>query len=159
MKYLNEYQYYLDLYDLHTIEECLDWYFTLKKGMNEKRAELKDMTQEEFDKDVHKAVSYTINVIKAERYRHRKTTIEEWMERDRKTQNKFDNATPPDDVYCKECFSHTKITSKDLWVRPVVMSQYYLYLHVLSVIRDKHCMKMAQNGTTSPHSVLSAIPH
>ncbi len=114
MKYLNEHQYYLDLYDLHTIEECLDWYFTLKKGMNEKRSELKDITQEEFDKDVHKAVSYTINVIKAERYRHRKAKIEEWMERDRKTQEKFDNATPPEEIYCKECFSRTKVTSKDL---------------------------------------------
>jgi len=114
MKYLNEYQYYLDLYDLHTIEECLDWYFSLKKGMNEKRSELKDMTQEEFEKDVHKAVSYTINVIKAERYRHRKAKIEEWMERDRKTQEKFENATPPEDIYCVECFSRTKVTSKDL---------------------------------------------
>lgn len=114
MKYLHEHQYYLDLYDLHTIEECLDWYFTLKRGMNEKRSEIKDMTQEEFDKDVHKAISYTINVVKAERYRRRKSTIDEWMDRDRKTQQRFDNATPPEEVFCKECFSRTKVTSKDL---------------------------------------------
>lgn len=48
------------------------------------------MTQEAFDKDVHKIASYTINVIKIERYRRRKQTIDEWMERDRKTQEKYD---------------------------------------------------------------------
>ena len=54
MQYLHEEQYYIDLYDFHTLEECLDWYFRLKKGMDEKREELKDMTSEAFDNYVHK---------------------------------------------------------------------------------------------------------
>lgn len=114
MQYLQNDQYYLDGYDLNTIEECLDWYFRLKKGMQKKRNEIKDMTDEAFDKDVHKAVSYTVNMIKIQRYRHKAETIREWMDRDRKIQEKYDNATPPVDVYCTECFSATKITSKDL---------------------------------------------
>lgn len=114
MVYLNSEQHYIDRYDLHTIEECLDWYFRLKEGMQEKRSEIKDMTDDAFDKDVHKAVSYTVNVIKIQRYRHKADTIREWMDRDRKIQEKYDNAVPPVNVYCTECFSATKVTSKDL---------------------------------------------
>jgi len=114
MQYLKEDQYYIDLYDLHTMEECLDWYFRLKEGMEKEKGKIKSMTPEEFDKDVHKGVSYTVNVIKIQRYRHKADTIREWMDRDRKIQEKYDNANPPEDIYCTECFSATKVTSKDL---------------------------------------------
>lgn len=49
MQYLKDEQYYIDLYDLHTIEECLDWYFRIKNGLEEKRSEIKDMPPEVFD--------------------------------------------------------------------------------------------------------------
>lgn len=114
MIYLREDQYYIDLYDLHTIEECLRWYFNLKEGMNKERGKIKKLTDEEFDKEVHKGVSYTVNVIKIERYRRKAETIREWMDRDQRTQEKYDNATPPEEIYCKDCFSRTKVTSKDL---------------------------------------------
>lgn len=115
MKYLKEEQYYIDLYDLHTIEECLDWYFPLKKGMNEKREELKHLSSEEFDKETHKVVSYTVNVIAIQRYRRKTERISEWMNRDRKVQEKVDCAKAPEEIFCKECFSRTKVVSKDLF--------------------------------------------
>ena len=114
MQYLKEDQYYIDLYDLHTIEECLEWYFNLKEGMEKERNKTKTLKPEEFDKEVHKGVSYTVNVIKIQRYRHKADTIREWMDRDRKIQEKYNSATPPQDIYCTECFSKTKVTSKDL---------------------------------------------
>lgn len=114
MQYLKEEQYYIDLYDLHTIEECLDWYFSLKEGMEKERGKIKSLKPEEFDKEVHKGVSYTVNVMKIQRYRHKADTIKDWMDRDRRIQEKYDNATPPSDIYCTECFSKTKVTSKDL---------------------------------------------
>jgi len=114
MRYLQDEQHYNDLYDRHTIEECLKLYFDLKDGIQAKRHELKDMSDGGFKKDVHKAVSYAVNVIKIERYRRKKETITQWVERDQKTQEKYDNANPPDEVYCKECFSRTRVTSKDL---------------------------------------------
>lgn len=114
MLYLKEELYYIDLYDLHTIEECLDWYFSLKKGMEEKRNQIKSLTFKEFDEQTHRALSYAINIIKIQRYKYKKQTIKEWMDRDRKTQEKFDNATVPEEVYCKECFSRTKVVSKNL---------------------------------------------
>lgn len=53
MFYLKGDQYYIDLYDLHTIEECLDWYKSLKKGMGEKKGGIKDLTPKEFDEQAH----------------------------------------------------------------------------------------------------------
>lgn len=114
MQYLKEDQYYIDLYDLHTIEECLDWYFSLKEGMDKERGKMKSLNPEEFDREVHKGVSYTVNVMKIQRYRNKTDTIKEWMDKDRRIQEKYDNATPPTDIYCTECFSATKVTSKDL---------------------------------------------
>ncbi|MCA9371701.1 MAG: hypothetical protein H6772_05205 [Pseudomonadales bacterium] len=113
--YLQEYSHYEDLYDLHTIEECLDWYWRLRKGMEQHRGELKAKEPEtNFDKEVHKCCSYTVNVIKIERYRHKKDRISEWMEADRKRQEKIDNAKAPDGILCDKCHSPTKVIEKTL---------------------------------------------
>ncbi|MCX6782920.1 MAG: hypothetical protein NTZ20_02915 [Candidatus Levybacteria bacterium] len=116
MQYLQDDQHYIDRYDLRTIEECLDWYWSIREDFNKKRddGELKKFTKEEFGKEVHKIASYTVNVIKAQRYKQKKETIQKWIDRDSKEQKKFDNAVAPGGVLCKECFSPTKVTSKDL---------------------------------------------
>lgn len=112
--YLHERDYYEDLFDLHTIEECLKWYWDLRKGMEKHRDELKMKDPKtDFDKEVHKACSYTVNVIKINRYRHKKETLDEWMERDRKIQEVYDNATPPH-AFCDKCRSSMKIIDKTL---------------------------------------------
>ncbi len=115
-QYLKDNFYYNDLYDLHTIEECLDFYWSMRKGMEKHRGdkEFKKYSKEEFDKEVHKCCSYTINVIKNERYRFKKKTIEEWMERDKKMQDLEDNTDSPSNIYCKKCSSQTKMISKTL---------------------------------------------
>ena len=100
-KYLNDYSYYEDLYDLHTIEECLNWYWRMRKGMEQHREELKTKEPDtDFDKEVHKCCSYLVNTIKIQRYRRKKDTIAEWMEADRVRQEKIDNAEPPENVLC-----------------------------------------------------------
>lgn len=114
-KYLEEEQAYIDRYDLHTIEECLEWYWSLRKGMEQHREELKTKEPDtDFDKEVHKCCSYTVNVIKINRYRHKKERISEWMEADRRRQEKIDNATPPNGVRCDKCHSPTKVIDKTL---------------------------------------------
>lgn len=114
MNYLQDEQHYIDIYDLHTIEKCLDYYWSIKDGFKKDRKKFKDYTDEKFDTEVHKITSYTINVIKGERYRHKATKIKEWMDRDRVEQEKFDNAEPPHGILCKVCHSPTEVTSKDL---------------------------------------------
>ena len=115
-RYLQDNQYYIDLYDIYTIEKCLDWYRNIRDGLEEKRntEEYKKLGKEEFGNEVSKIASYMVNFIKAIRYRHKKETIQKWMDRDRKKQKKFDDAMPPHGVLCKECFSQTEIIFKDL---------------------------------------------
>lgn len=114
MQYLQGEQHYIDLYDLSTIEECLDYYWAIKDGLTKDRNKFKDLTDEQFEKEVLKATSYTINVIKGERFRYKKETIGKWINRDKLTQEKQDNTLPPDNIYCEECNSPMKITFKDL---------------------------------------------
>ena len=115
-KYLHEDQYYIDLYDLHTIKECLNRYRNIRESFKQKEntEEFKNLSKEDLNNEVHKIASYAINLVKAERYARKKETIQKWMDRDRIEQKKFDNAVPPHGVLCKECFSETKLISKDL---------------------------------------------
>lgn len=83
--------------------------------MEAKRNDLKDMKDEEFKKETHKALSYMVNAIMIERFRHRAERISEWMERDRKIQNVYDSARAPEDVQCPECSSEMKLMHKDLF--------------------------------------------
>lgn len=113
--YLQEHSHYEDLYDLHTIEECLDWYWRLRKGMEQHRDELKSKEPgTDFDKEVHKCCSYFVNTIKIERYRHKKDRISEWMDADQKRQDKIDNPKAPNGILCDKCKSATKVIEKTL---------------------------------------------
>ena len=137
MQYLRDEQHYIDRYDLHTIEECLKWYWDIKDGFEKHRTDkdFEKYTKEKFNTEVHKITSYTVNVIKIQRYRHKAETIREWMDKDRQMQDKFDNAIPPDDISCKECFSPTKVTSKDL------MNSYEENAQVLFMLECIQCKK------------------
>lgn len=116
MDYLKDKQEYIDRYDIGTIEFCLDWYQGLsddfKKHRNDK--EFKKYTDEEFNFEVCKAASYSMNFYKGERYRDKYKTIDKWMEEDRKLQEKYDNTPVPKNIKCKHCGGDMKITIKSL---------------------------------------------
>lgn len=115
-RYLKEYHYYVDHYDLQTIEDCLDYYNGIKGRLKKERPteELKKLSDKEFYREISKTASYVVNIMKAKRYERKKEVIHEWIERDRKIQERYDNAIPPEGVLCKRCFSPTKDFSKDL---------------------------------------------
>jgi DNA-directed RNA polymerase subunit RPC12/RpoP len=115
-RYLKDDQYYIDRYDLHTIEECLSYYNGIEGKLKKGRAagEFKKLNDKEFARGADKAASYVLNIIKAKRYERKKEVIQEWKERDRKVQEKFDNAVPPKGVLCKKCSYPTEVFSKDL---------------------------------------------
>lgn len=137
MDYLKSEQHYIDRYDLGTIEECLRWYWDIKDGFEEHRKDkdFEKYTKDKFNTEVHKITSYTVNVIKIQRFRHKAERIKEWMDRDRKMQDMFDGAVPPVNVLCKECFSSTKVTSKDL------MNSYEKNAQVLFMFECLKCKK------------------
>ena len=137
MQYLREKQHYIDRYDLITIEICLDYYWSIKDGLEKERhkANFKKFNKEEFDREVHKVASYTVNAIKDERYRHKAEKIREWIERDQRMQDKLDNAVPPVGIYCKECHASTKLASTDL------MNSYQDDSYVLFMFECTKCNK------------------
>ena len=115
MQYIQPKQHYVDLYDLFTIKECLDWYWKLRKGMEQHRDQHKGKKpHEDFDHEVHKCCSYTVNFIKGEKYRKKNETIQKWMDRDEKTQKNYDNATPHAEVTCDKCGGKTTVIHKTM---------------------------------------------
>ena len=53
-----------------------------------------------------------MNVHKGEMYRNKYKTIEEWMEKDRKLQEKYDNTPVPTNVKCQHCGGNMEMTIK-----------------------------------------------
>lgn len=113
MQYLYPESHYIDRYDLHTIEKCLDLYNSLWDGMMEHRSEKKDMTDDEFNHEVNKCVSLYINTINGERYRHKEETVKEWMAKDQRLQDLYDNTEAPT-IRCEICSGRTKVLTKSL---------------------------------------------
>jgi len=116
MEYLKNKQYYIDLYDLHTIEECLDLCQIYKKGFSEKERleKFKRYTKKSFNREMEKVFNLYLNVLKGERYENKEKTIQEWMERDRKVQEKYDDTPIPNNVKCQKCGGEMKMIMKDL---------------------------------------------
>ncbi|MDQ3098278.1 MAG: hypothetical protein M3Q44_00845 [bacterium] len=137
MSYLHDEQDYIDRYDLHTIEECLDYYKAVRKGFEEHRDkdEFKKYTKKSFTQEVQKVLNLMTNTLMGEQYRNKAKTIQEWMDRDRKEQEKYDNATPPPAVPCKECNAPIKVANKDL------LHSYEEHAQVLFMFRCTKCNK------------------
>lgn len=115
MQYLHDEQYYIDLYDLLTIRECLQ---IIEFGREVyKESENKDEFKKATDEEKQKAFNYIINsklfVEKGERYRRKAQRISEMIERDRKKQDFYDSTSEPSNITCNTCgtrlFSETKI--------------------------------------------------
>lgn len=115
MNYLHDGQHYIDRYDLSTIEECLDYYWSIKDGfIKERTTRFAKYSEERFQQEVEKCLSRLLFVLKTKRYQHKKETIQEWMDRDRHMQELYDNTSPPQNIKCSECGSPTTVTFKDL---------------------------------------------
>ncbi len=105
MKYLNDEQHYIDRYDLHTIEECIDavkmFQEVYKKSLTSE--ELKDLSEEEKLRNVNLMLGRHLFVIKGKRYEKKQETIQRWMEDDKLKQDKQDLTPTPEGVICPLC--------------------------------------------------------
>ena len=82
MIYLKEKQYYEDLYDLHTIEICIDWVkLALKKCKEDKTFD--KFPKEDKIKGNNILIELPLYYQKGERDRNREKTINEWIEKDK----------------------------------------------------------------------------
>jgi hypothetical protein len=116
MKYLRDAQYYEDLYDLITIRRCLDQVEMYREvyAKMDKEPKAKEFTEKDKVKTFNYMLGMTLLSAKAERYRNRQASIEEWFERDRAKQDRYDNTPEPSGVRCLECDGAMKSTMKHL---------------------------------------------
>ena len=141
MTYLKDEQYYIDLYDLETIKECLRLWEFFSKKVEETKLKRKNISKEKLYQACLYIGSIRVSVEIAQRYKLKAETIKRWMEHDRKMQEKLDSAFPPDEIYCQVCFSRTKITSKDIYDfdKPV--------LFILECVKCKNKQAIYEDGT------------
>lgn len=105
MNYLKADQHYLDRYDLHTVEECLDTVKMFQEVYQKSSTseEVKDVLKEE----KVKALNYMLNLhlfgIKAKRFEKKQETIRKWMEDDKLKQDKQDYTPTPEGIICPLC--------------------------------------------------------
>lgn len=113
MNYLNDELYYINLHDLFTIEECLDWEKRfLERPLSEYDG--KKITSKQALPLKQSMANLMLYFVKGERYRKKAERIREWMEKDRVKQNKLDNTPEPRNIYCVECGEPMECTFKDL---------------------------------------------
>src|SRR3989338_1886700 len=105
-KYLKEGSYYGDLYDLGTVQECIrvqEHWTKVKEGLKEE------------DRGISLALNLGLYYLKGERYRNRKAVIQEWMEADRKRDEKLQNTAEPKGIRCSVCRGNLRVMFKDLY--------------------------------------------
>jgi len=105
MKYLNDEQHYIDHYDLHTIEECLDtvkmFQEIYQKSLSSE--ELKDIPQEDKLHDANLVLHRMLFAIKGKRYEKKNETVQKWIDEDKLKQDKQDYTPTPDGILCPLC--------------------------------------------------------
>lgn len=113
MDYLKDKQVYIDRYDIHTIERCLDivkmFQEVYKKSLKSK--ELKDLPEEEKLRNVNLMLNQHLFSIMGRRYGEKQQTIQKWMEEDKLKQDKQDYTPIPESVECPLCNSSMSFNS------------------------------------------------
>jgi len=116
--FLREEQYYIDLHDLHTIEQCLDYGMALYSKLPEIMSDpkLQSISEEKRNNDWLRSINIVVHSIKVSRFKDKKTVIDEWMQKDRIKQERFNNAQE-DELYCSKCKVLLQVFLKELYDR------------------------------------------
>jgi len=101
--YLKDKQYYIDLYDKHTVEMCRE----IEKEFRGTKNEIAKIWGECIRE-------IKLHTTKGERYLNKKETISEWEQKDREKDNVFNSATAPKNIRCLTCGNELYEISKDL---------------------------------------------
>ncbi len=113
-KRLKSHQYYSDLYDRFTVDDCR----RVEKLWDKK--EVKEPEDKEHTKEQVEAIhkfgkEWHLRTTAGERYLKRAETIREWTDRDQKSDDLYENAQPPEDIRCLTCRNRVAVTFKELW--------------------------------------------
>jgi len=112
IQYLKPKQYYIDLYDKHTVERCrrFDSNRTVPDVPRGKK-----ISKQEAEVVSNWAHDLMLTFEKGERWANKDKTIHEWMERDRQRDELLESANPPEEIRCLTCRNHLTVDSKQLW--------------------------------------------
>lgn len=122
MNYLNPREYYEDIYDKGTVEQCRGLIST-KLKVTDKDIEDAKLTPAERAK-INEVKGLWIDLVQemaaffaaAERFNKKEAAIEEMMSEDRTKDHIMTHAEPPANAHCRKCMSRDLRTiSKDLW--------------------------------------------
>ncbi len=110
-KYLKPQQYYSDLYDRHTVEEC--------RRLENTQHDLSKYPDSEISEEGKKTMlkiadDLALYFAKGERYANKKATIRKWMDRDQAHDNFYESAKAPKDITCFTCGKLMFVTSSHL---------------------------------------------
>lgn len=115
MSNLKAKQYYIDLYDRHTIEECRR---ILSQSVNmediKKEVGERKLDEKEALRVLNAAHNLHIYFCTGDRYTKKEETIQKWMKEDEASDNFFDQATAPEDITCLTCGRLMFVSSKHL---------------------------------------------
>ena len=113
-KYLKTHQYYSDLYDRHTVDNCrrLEKVYS---GRDKKLPNSEKLSEDENIRAAKVARELLLHTETGERYLNKEKTIEEWTSGDKRKDNLYETAQAPEDIRCLTCRNRLKSISKDLW--------------------------------------------
>ncbi len=107
-------QYYIDLYDRHTVERCRRTEQSFKQN-DTSLPKGKKISKKGADQIKIAAEEWYLHMETGERYLNKEKTIREWMEADQKQDHLLESAEAPEDIRCLTCRSRLKSTFKTLW--------------------------------------------
>lgn len=111
-EYLKSKQYYIDLYDKHTVETCRR--FESNRTVPDVPRG-KKVSKKEAEAISNWAHDLMLTFEKGERWSNKDRTIHDWMERDRKRDEFLESANPPEDIRCLTCRNQLKVDFRQLW--------------------------------------------
>lgn len=109
-KYLKDRQYYIDLYDQGTVEQCRRWVKYFSKPLTDTANDVRKLKHDWslITRDV------SLYCIQGERFADKSETINKWMARDKKRDDLLENSQPIPGVRCLACHSPMEIKDKSL---------------------------------------------
>lgn len=139
MDYLKDKQYYIDRFDLSTINECLKMVDICTKAYVEckKNGINKGLTSAgEWAKTSNWLSNQLLYQTVGSRFRLKEETIGKWMSDDERQQNKYDNTPEPRDIFCPDCGKTMQVGIKvfEFVVTPVRM----MFLFECTKCKKKH---------------------
>jgi len=116
-KYLKDEQYYIDLYDRHTVEHCR----MAEKLWTDEKKELPLLEGKKVSKEgqglmKNMMMKYWMHFETGERYLNKDKTIRKWMDDARSKDELYESAQAPENIRCLTCRSLLKSTFKELWI-------------------------------------------